>query len=81
MAGTQTCNSRSMGGNDMGNYDPESEELWDDFRRACVQRTEIKGQCCMIIEEVISRGYTHILVGEVTMLIQYCCYCGRKLQH
>jgi hypothetical protein len=81
MAVMQTYSSRVWEVMNMENYDPESEELWDDFRRACVQRTEIKGQCCMIIEEVISRGYTHILVGEVTMLIQYCCYCGRKLQH
>jgi len=72
-------NAHYMGGNDMENYDPESEELWDDFRQACAHRTHTKGQCCLIVEEMISRGYTQILVGEVTMLIQYCCYCGRKL--
>jgi hypothetical protein len=63
----------------MENYDPESEELWDDLRQACGRRTQTKGQCCLILEEMISRGYTHIVIDEVKMMIQHCCYCGRKL--
>jgi hypothetical protein len=70
----------NMGGGDMEDYDPNSEELWDDLRQACGRCTQTKGQCCLIVEEMIGRSYTQIAVGEVGILIQHCFYCGRKLE-